>query len=243
MSMTPRKLMCFCYSGCECMANTDGSLGKYMDGVSEVTVIEGGISSEELVVKVCSRMNMSHDGKSLFYSTSRDKSKHLHMRDADSVSMMFCLNEDKVDIVVKEKTLANTKTMELNLLNSSPSIVAGEPPSTSKDSLTICHEMGLVPYSQRRGEDILSGDGQLFDNHRLFKKTVILFAALNKFTFKVEAQLLIYATVMSPIPLHDMPSSIDMVPQIAEIQYGCEGLDIATSSSTAMEAFRPPATK
>ncbi|XP_058185766.1 uncharacterized protein LOC131302991 [Rhododendron vialii] len=30
--------------------------------------------------------------------------------------------------------------------------------------------MGLVPYSQRQGEDILSGDGQLFDNHRLFKK-------------------------------------------------------------------------
>ncbi|KAF7153270.1 hypothetical protein RHSIM_Rhsim01G0167700 [Rhododendron simsii] len=44
--------------------------------------------------------------------------------------------------------------------------------------------MGLVSYSQRRGEDILSGDGQLFYNHRLFKKAIILFAALNKFTFK-----------------------------------------------------------
>ncbi|KAF7124043.1 hypothetical protein RHSIM_Rhsim12G0084000 [Rhododendron simsii] len=120
MSMTPRRLMCFCYSGGERMANADGSLGKYMGGVSEATVIEEGISFEE----------------------------------------------------------------ESNLLSSSPSTAEGEPPSSSKDSLTICHEMGLVPYSQQRGEDILSGDGQLFDNHRLFKKAVILFAALNKFTFK-----------------------------------------------------------
>ncbi|KAE9444767.1 hypothetical protein C3L33_23335, partial [Rhododendron williamsianum] len=272
------------------MPNADGSLGKYMGGVSEATLIEEAISFEELVVKVCSRMDMRPDGKSLFYSTSRDKSKHLRMRDADGVSMM-----------------------ESNLLSSSPSTAAGEPSSTSKDSLTICHEMGLVPYSQRRGEDILSGDGQLFDNHRLFKKAVILFAALNKFTFKhkmeggkwhplpvgrnidkmikesqeksrgytcrptsptefivsaadwkshavklypfycsclrwqmkgipckhavraiqgssyniynlvdpfyrVEAQLLIYTTIMSPVPLHDMPSSTDIVIQVPEIQ-------------------------
>ncbi|KAF7132231.1 hypothetical protein RHSIM_Rhsim09G0072900 [Rhododendron simsii] len=193
------------------MTNADGSLGKYMGGVSEATVIEEGISFEELVIKVCSRMDMSHDGKSLFYSTSRDKSKHLRMRDADGVSMMFYLNEDEVDIFVEEETLANTPKQcnissrgytwarygfeeevnvfnffikESNLLSSSPSTAEGEPPSSSKDSLTICHEMGLVPYSQQRGEDILSGDGQLFDNHRLFKKAVILFAALNKFTFK-----------------------------------------------------------
>ncbi|KAF7146463.1 hypothetical protein RHSIM_Rhsim04G0123700 [Rhododendron simsii] len=61
--------------------------------------------------------------------------------------------------------------------------------------------------------------------------------------YRVESQLLIYMIVMSPIPLHDMPSSTDMVPQVAEIQYGCEDLDIATSSSTATEALRPPATK
>ncbi|KAI8571723.1 hypothetical protein RHMOL_Rhmol01G0141700 [Rhododendron molle] len=223
MSTTPRKLMCFCYLGGERMANADGSLGKYMGGVSEATVIEEGISFEELVVKVCARMDMSRDGKSLFYSTSRDKSKHLRMRDADGVSMMFCLNEDEVDIFVEEEILCNTPRQcnissrcsfsachwqllssmiymirspvkyfietfffckESNLLSSNPSSAVGEPPSTTKDSLTICHEMGLVPYSQRRGEDILSGDGQLFDNHRIFKKAVILFAALNKFTFK-----------------------------------------------------------
>ncbi|KAG5557268.1 hypothetical protein RHGRI_007510 [Rhododendron griersonianum] len=108
MSTTPRKLMCFCYSGGERMANADGSLGKYMGGVSEATVIEDGISFEELVVKICSRMDMSPDGKSLFYSTSKDKSKHLHMRDVDGVSMMFYLNEDEVDIFVEEETLANT---------------------------------------------------------------------------------------------------------------------------------------
>ncbi|KAI8538547.1 hypothetical protein RHMOL_Rhmol09G0112200 [Rhododendron molle] len=339
MSTTPWKLMCFCYSGGECMANADGGLGKYIGGVSEATVIEEGISFEELVVKVCSRMNMSPDGKLLFYSTSRDKSKHLRMRDADGVSMMFCLNEDEVDIFVEEEPLANTprqcniSSRESNLLSSSPSIAAGEPSSTMKDNLTICHEMGLVPYSQRRDEDILSGDGQLFDNHRLFKKAVILFATLNKFTFKyldnsyhyyrlacvvdgclwkltaraqgkselikvmkmnnehchtaqdntnfkprirakemderhplqacdarnrrfvvqyiylvdpfyrVEAQLLIYTTIMSPVPLHDMPSSTDIMPQVPEIQYGCEDLDISTSSSTAMEPLRPPATK
>ncbi|KAF7142334.1 hypothetical protein RHSIM_Rhsim05G0108200 [Rhododendron simsii] len=61
--------------------------------------------------------------------------------------------------------------------------------------------------------------------------------------YRVESQLLIYTTVMSPVPLHDMPSSTDMVPQVAEIQYGCEDLDITTSSSTATEALRPPATK
>lgn len=48
---------------------------------------------------------------------------------------------------------------------------------------------------------------------------------------------------MSPVPLHDMASSTDIVPQVPKIQYGCEDLDIATSSSTAMEALRPPATK
>ncbi|KAF7145790.1 hypothetical protein RHSIM_Rhsim04G0123600 [Rhododendron simsii] len=176
--------------GGEHMANADGSLGKYMGGVSEATVIEEGISFDELVIKVCSRMDMSYDGKSLFYSTSSDKSKHLHMRDADDVSMMFYLNEDEVDIFVEEETLANTpkqcniSSRESNLLSSSPSTAEGEPPSSSKDSLTICHEMGLEPYSQQRCADILSGDGQLFDNHRLFKKAVILFAALNKFTFK-----------------------------------------------------------
>ncbi|KAF7154624.1 hypothetical protein RHSIM_Rhsim01G0117300 [Rhododendron simsii] len=49
MSTTPRKLMCFCYSGGERMANADCSLGKYMGGVSEATVIEEGISFKDLL--------------------------------------------------------------------------------------------------------------------------------------------------------------------------------------------------
>ncbi|KAF7153627.1 hypothetical protein RHSIM_Rhsim01G0095700 [Rhododendron simsii] len=90
------------------MTNADGSLGRYMGGVSEATIIEEGISFKELVVKVCSRMDMSPYGKSLFYSTSMDKSKHFRVRDADDVSMMFYLNEDEVDIFVEEETIANT---------------------------------------------------------------------------------------------------------------------------------------
>ncbi|KAF7138944.1 hypothetical protein RHSIM_Rhsim07G0149400 [Rhododendron simsii] len=135
MSTTPQKLMCLCYSGGERMANGDSSLGKYMSGVSEATVIEDRILFEESVIKVCSRMDMSHNGKSLFYCTSRDKSKHLRMRDADGVSMIFYLNEDAVDIFVEEETLANTPK-QCNI------------------------------------------------SSRLFKKAVILFAALNKFTLK-----------------------------------------------------------
>ncbi|KAF7123126.1 hypothetical protein RHSIM_Rhsim12G0034000 [Rhododendron simsii] len=38
----------------------------------------------------------------------------------------------------------------VKLVSSSPSTAAGEPPSSSKDSLTICHEMGLVSYFQQR---------------------------------------------------------------------------------------------
>ncbi|XP_058181180.1 uncharacterized protein LOC131299611 [Rhododendron vialii] len=51
MSMTPRKLMCFCYSGGERVSNADGRLGKYKGGVSEATIIEEGISFEELFKK------------------------------------------------------------------------------------------------------------------------------------------------------------------------------------------------
>ncbi|KAF7119961.1 hypothetical protein RHSIM_Rhsim13G0165500 [Rhododendron simsii] len=189
MSTTPqKKLMCFCYSGGERMVNVDGVLGKYSGGVSEATVIEEGISFDELVTKVCSRMDISHEGKTLFYSTSRDKSKHLRIRDEDGVSMLFHLNDDEVDIYVQEETLihvpCNISSRESNLLSCSPSTGHGGTSSRNEGSLAVCHEMGLVPYSQQRGEDILTGDGQLFDNPSLFKKAVMLFSALNKFTFK-----------------------------------------------------------
>lgn len=89
------------------MANTDGTLGKYSGGVYETTLIEEGISYDDFVVKVCSRIDISNDGKSFFNSTIRDKSKHLHMRDEDGISMMFHLNEDEVVIYVEEDTFVN----------------------------------------------------------------------------------------------------------------------------------------
>ncbi|KAF7140474.1 hypothetical protein RHSIM_Rhsim06G0118700 [Rhododendron simsii] len=73
---------------------------------------------------------------------------------------------------------------ESNLLSNNPSTAGGGTCSPSEGTLAVCHEMGLVSYSQQRREDILTGDGQQFDNPSLFKKAVILFSALNKFTFK-----------------------------------------------------------
>ncbi|KAF7147594.1 hypothetical protein RHSIM_Rhsim03G0131400 [Rhododendron simsii] len=101
-------------------------------------------------------------------SFDEDKSKHLRIRDEDGVAMLFHLNDDEVDIYVQEETINH---LPHNITN-------------SEGSLAVCHEMGLVPYSQQRGEDIQTGDGQLFDNPSLFEKAVILFSALNKFTFK-----------------------------------------------------------
>ncbi|KAF7134573.1 hypothetical protein RHSIM_Rhsim08G0132800 [Rhododendron simsii] len=130
MLMTPqKKLMCFCYSGGERMVNADGVLGKYSGGVSEATIIEEGISFDELVTKVCSRVDISHEGKTLFYSTSRDKSKHLRIKDEDGVSMLFHLNDDEVDIYVQEETVnhlpCNISSRESNLLSCSPSTAGG----------------------------------------------------------------------------------------------------------------------
>ncbi|KAI8527639.1 hypothetical protein RHMOL_Rhmol12G0091300 [Rhododendron molle] len=55
--------------------------------------------------------------------------------------------------------------------------------SSSQVSNTCSQEMGLVSYLPKNANEILTGKGQLFDSPDLFKQSVLLFAASNKFSF------------------------------------------------------------
>ncbi|KAH7835265.1 hypothetical protein Vadar_024541 [Vaccinium darrowii] len=103
---------------------------------------------------------------------------------------MFHLNEDDVDVFVRthDPLLGyNPSTRVSNVIENNTTFVVGGPtkPSTSMPITNSCTQrMGLVPYLPGDANEVLQGKGQLFNSPDLFKQTITIYAALNKFSFK-----------------------------------------------------------
>ncbi|XP_058223128.1 uncharacterized protein LOC131332837 [Rhododendron vialii] len=180
----------FCYWGGERKLNANGTF-LYNGGTCVAVLLEEGSKINELREKVCGALNMNLEGKLYFYNTKRDKTKYITLNDDNSVAMLFHLNEDDVDLFAEDirqnndniLTFYNStrESMVTDNISSPGGTVAV--PSPSQVSNSCSQEMGLVPYLPKNANEILTGKGQLFDSPDLFKQSVLLFAASNKFSF------------------------------------------------------------
>ncbi|KAF7134937.1 hypothetical protein RHSIM_Rhsim08G0133800 [Rhododendron simsii] len=127
-----------------------------------------------------------------FYNTKRDKTKYVTLNDDNGYKMLFHLNEDDVDLFVEDigqnndpsRNTAYNSTRESMVTDnsSSPGVIVALL-SSSQVTNSFTQEMGLVPYLPNNANEILTGKGQLFESPDLFKQSVLLFAAANKFSF------------------------------------------------------------
>ncbi|KAF7113333.1 hypothetical protein RHSIM_RhsimUnG0136400 [Rhododendron simsii] len=180
----------FCYWGGERKVNANGTF-VYNSGTCVVVLLEEVSKVNELREKVCGALNINLEGKLYFYNTKRDKTKYVTLNDDNGVAMLFPLNEDDVDLFVEDRGQNNANiptfynsTMESMVHDNSISpggTVAV--PSPSQVTNRCSQEMGLVSYLPENANEILIGKGQLFDSPDLFKQSVLLFVASNKFSF------------------------------------------------------------
>ncbi|KAF7113726.1 hypothetical protein RHSIM_RhsimUnG0110500 [Rhododendron simsii] len=181
----------FCYWGGERKVNANGTF-LYNSGMCVAVLLEEGSQLNELCEKVCGALHINFGGKMFFYNTKRDKTKYVTLNDDNGVSMLFHLNEDDVDLFVEDlgqnndpiRNTAYNSTRESMVTDncSSPEGIRALP-SSNQVSNCCSHEMGLVPYLPDNANEILTGKGQLFESPDLFKQSVLLFAASNKFSF------------------------------------------------------------
>ncbi|KAF7141120.1 hypothetical protein RHSIM_Rhsim06G0096200 [Rhododendron simsii] len=181
----------FCYWGGERKVNANGTF-LYNGGMCVAVLLEEGSQLNELCEKVCGALHINFEGKKFFYNTKRDKTKYVTLNDDNGVSMLFHLNEDDVDLFVEDlgqnndpiRNTAYNSTRESMVTDncSSPEGIRALP-SSNQVSNSCSHEMGLVPYLPDNANEILTGKGQLFESPDLFKQSVLLFAASNKFSF------------------------------------------------------------
>ncbi|KAF5942691.1 hypothetical protein HYC85_020333 [Camellia sinensis] len=191
-----KSLTCFCYWGGERKITNSGTFN-YAGGVSEPVIAHDNISYDELLHIVCSCLQITLNDKVLYYNTKRDKTKYLRLKDQQGVTMLFYLNEDEVDIFVEETVRRN---IDLNFISSRfvsqvwgsnlevdtlpPS--RGVTPSHSQSHVNSSNnnEMGIIPYSEERANELLTGEGQYFDNPEHFKQAITVYSAINKFSYK-----------------------------------------------------------
>ncbi|KAI8551614.1 hypothetical protein RHMOL_Rhmol06G0199500 [Rhododendron molle] len=181
----------FCYWGGERTVNANGTF-LYNGGMCVAVLLEEGSQLNELLEKVCGALKIKLEGQMFFYNTKRDKTKYVTLNDDNGVAMLFHLNEDDVDLFVEEirqnndpiRNTAYNSTRESMVTDniSSPGGILALP-SPSQVSNSFSQEMGLVPYLPDNAKQILTGKGQLFESPDLFKQSVLLFAASNKFSF------------------------------------------------------------
>ncbi|XP_058189190.1 uncharacterized protein LOC131306780 [Rhododendron vialii] len=180
----------FCYWSGERKLNANGTF-LYNGGTCVAVLLEEGSKINELREKVCGALNMNLEGKLYFYNTKRDKTKYVTLNDDNGVAMLFHLNEDDVDLFVEDIGQNNDniptfydstrESMVTHNISSPGGTVAV--PSPSQVTNSSSQEMGLVPYLPENANEILTWKGQLFDSPDLFKQSVLLFAASNKFSF------------------------------------------------------------
>ncbi|XP_058216949.1 uncharacterized protein LOC131327838 [Rhododendron vialii] len=165
-----KTLTSFCYWGGERKVNANGTF-LYNGGMCVAVLLEEGSQLNELREKVCGALHINFEGKMFFYNTKRDKTKYVTLNDDNGVAMLFHLNEDDVDLFVEDLG-QNNDPIHNTAYN-----------STSQVTNSCSQEMGLVPYLPDNANEILTGKGQLFESPDLFKQSVLLFAASNKFSF------------------------------------------------------------
>ncbi|XP_058202894.1 uncharacterized protein LOC131317353 [Rhododendron vialii] len=186
-----KTLTSFCYWGGERKVNANGTF-LYNGGMCVAVLLEEGSQLNELREKVCVALHINFEGKMFFYNTKRDKTKYVTLNDDNGVAMLFHLNEDDVDLFVEDlgqnndpihNTAYNSTRESMVTDNSSSPGGILAIPSPSQVTNSCSQEMGLVPYLPDNANEILTGKGQLFESPDLFKQSVLLFAASNKFSF------------------------------------------------------------
>ncbi|KAE9452758.1 hypothetical protein C3L33_15340, partial [Rhododendron williamsianum] len=153
------------------LINTNGTFF-YNGGMCVAVLLEEGSQVNELREKICGALNVNLEGKLYFYNTKRDKTKCVTLNDDNGVAMIFHVNENDVDLF---------ESMVTDNISSHGGILALS--SSSQVSNSFSQEMGLVPYLPENPNEILTGKGQLFESPDLFKQSVLLFVASNKFSF------------------------------------------------------------
>ncbi|XP_058211592.1 uncharacterized protein LOC131323766 [Rhododendron vialii] len=193
-SMENRKkktLTGFCYWGGERKVNSNGTF-LYNGGMCVAVLLEEGSQLNELREKVCGALHINFKGKMFFYNTKRDKTKYVTLNDDNGVAMLFHLNEDDVDLFVEDLGQNNDPIHNTGYNSTRESMVTDNSsspggilalPSPSQVSNSCSQEMGLVPYLPNNANEILIGKGQLFESPDLFKQSMLLFVASNKFSF------------------------------------------------------------
>ncbi|KAF7113157.1 hypothetical protein RHSIM_RhsimUnG0155200 [Rhododendron simsii] len=164
----------------------------YNGGMCVAVLLEEGSQVNEFREKVCGAININLEGKIFFHNTKRDKTKYVTLNDDNGYKMLFHLNEDDVDLFVEDigqnndpirNTAYNSTRESMVTDNSSLPGVIGALPSSSQVTDSFTQEMGLVSYLPDNANEILTGKGQLFESPDLFKQSVLLFVASNKFNF------------------------------------------------------------
>ncbi|KAF7120064.1 hypothetical protein RHSIM_Rhsim13G0145400 [Rhododendron simsii] len=155
----------FCYWGGERKVNANGTF-LYNSGMCVAVLLEEGSQLNELCEKVCGALHINFEGKMFFYNTKRDKTKYVTLNEDNGVSMLFHLNEDDVNLFVEDLGQNNDPIRNTAYNSTRESMVT--------DNCSSPEGIRALPSSNQ---------GQLFESPDLFKQSVLLFAASNKFSF------------------------------------------------------------
>ncbi|PKA53835.1 ubiquitin-conjugating enzyme E2 S [Apostasia shenzhenica] len=211
--MVGTKILAICQSGGEFNRNTDGSM-TYVGGEAHALYIERNMPLQDFKKEISNLFRLKSDDFSIKYFLPRNKRTLITVSTDQDVGRMvdFHANSDTTDVYIMKDLSTDKSIKKAGRKRKNRSIVEFEPDlspvEVTTDSGYSIEEFGHQRLS-KDWSNLITGEGQAFDDARAFRDALQRFAVAKGFTYKFVKNDL--SRVIAECPVEGCPWRIQAI--------------------------------